>query len=413
MTPFAGRRLLILGAGHYQIPVIRRARALGCHVITLDYLASNPGHALADAHHIVSTVDMDAVLDVARAERIDGVLTYGSDVSAPTVAYVAERLGLSGNPAAVCAALQQKHRFRQFQQDAGLPHPAFVTADSESAFIERLEASAIPRPIVIKPADSSGSKGQTIAGAGADLAGAFTRARAFSRCGIVLAEQFLPGDTLELVGEVFVQNGRLAARQYGHNYFLDEAVAPNVRVPVGELIPMAADGGVEAELDRQFQALIDAAGLRAGCLNFDGVVSGGRVCLLDIGIRNGGNYLDDLIELSTGQDFTAAAIYAALGADYSPAPAAGVPRPMVSYILNSPAAGVFDRVAIAPALEPRVRRLEIFASPGDRVDAYTRGDRGLGIVLLELDSLEQALALLPRLPEVIEVRLVPDVERRA
>jgi biotin carboxylase len=413
MRPFAGRRLLILGAGHYQIPVIRRAQALGCHVITLDYVASNPGHALADAHHIVSTVDMDAVLGVARAERVDGVLTYGSDVSAPTVAYVAERMRLPGNPAGICAALQQKHLFRQFQRDAGLPHPAFVTAESGPELAERLRASGMPLPVVIKPADSSGSKGQTIAGDGADIAAAFARARVFSRCGVVLAEQFLPGDTLELVGEVFVQHGRLAGRQYGHNYFL-EGAAPDVRVPVGELVPMVARDGVEAELDRQFQLLIDAAGLRAGCLNFDGVLSAGRVYLLDLGIRNGGNYLDDLIELSTGQDFTAAAIHAALGADYALERADAVPRPLVSYIFNSRVAGVFDRVTIAPAFEPCVRKLEIFASRGDRVDAYTRGDRGLGVVLLELASMAEALDLLPRLPDVIEVRVASDgVERRA
>jgi biotin carboxylase len=405
MKAFEGRRLLILGAGPYQVPVIRMARALGCHVITIDYLAANPGHALADAHHVVSTVDKEAVLDVARAERIDGVLTYGSDVSAPTVAYVAEALGLPGNPARICAALQQKHLFRKFQRNARLPHPAFVTADTGPELLSRIAAAGVPLPVVVKPADSSGSKGQTIASEESELPAAFDRARAFSRCGVVLAEQFLPGDTLELVGEVLVQGGRLAARQYGHNYFLDVGEAPRVRVPVGELVPAIVPATIEAELDRQFRTLIDAAGLRTGCLNFDGVVSGGIVHILDLGLRNGGNYLDDLIELSTGLDFTAAAIHSALGVGYAAEPRRTDPIAAVSYIINSPAAGVFDRVEIAPALESAVHRVEVFAARGDRVAPYDRGDRGLGIVLITQPGRDEALALLARLPHLVGVRL--------
>jgi len=259
-------------------------------------------------------------------------------------------------------------------------------------------------PVVVKPADSSGSKGQTITSDEREILAAFERAQAFSRCGVVLAEQFLPGDTLELVGEVFIQRGRLAARQYGHNYFLDVPGALRARVPVGELVPSILPAAIEDELDRQFERLIDAAGLRTGCLNFDGVLSGGRVYVLDLGIRNGGNYLDDLIALSTGLDFTAAAIHAALGVDYAPGPARADPTAAISYIINSPAAGVFAGVEIDPALHGDVHRLEVFAAPGDRIEPYDRGDRGLGIVLLTQPGRDAALALLPHLPDLVVVR---------
>jgi biotin carboxylase len=398
-----GRRLLVLGAGHYQLPVIRRAQALGVHVTTADYLPDNPGHAIADAHAIVSTVDEPAVLRLARGLAIDGILTYGSDVSAPTVAGVAEALGLPGHPAAAVADLQRKHRFRALQRDAGLPHPPFVAADSAAALRRAVTESGdpLPLPVVVKPADSSGSKGQSIVDVAADLDAAFETARPFSRCGVVLAETLLIGDTLELVGEAYLEHGRLACRQYGHNYFLPDAAA---RVPVGELIPSLLTPAVEAMIDAQIQAIADAAGLGSGCLNFDGILSNGVPYLVDIGIRNGGNYLDDLIALSTGVDFTDAAIHAALGLPFTPPPAAA-PRSVISYILNAPAAGVFDRIETSDVIAPWIRRLEIFVAPGGRVEPYTRGDRTLGIALIEPPDAETARALLPALSDLIRVRL--------
>ena len=36
------QRLMVLGAGLGQLPVIRRAVELGCTVITVDYLPDNP-----------------------------------------------------------------------------------------------------------------------------------------------------------------------------------------------------------------------------------------------------------------------------------------------------------------------------------------------------------------------------------
>jgi biotin carboxylase len=398
-----GRRLLVLGAGHYQLPVIRRAQALGIHVTTVDYVPDNPGHAIADAHAIVSTVDQAAVLQLARERAIDGVLTYGSDVSAPTVAHVAEALRLPGHPAAAVADLQRKHRFRALQREAGLPHPPFAAADSAAALRDAvtMAGAALPMPVVVKPADSSGSKGQTVVAAPAGIEAAFAAARPFSRCGIVLAETVLIGDTLELVGEAYLEEGRLVCRQFGHNYFLDGAVA---RVPVGELVPSLLAPAVEAAIDAQLQALADAAGLGSGCLNFDGILSNGVPYLVDIGIRNGGNHLDDLIALSTGVDFTDAAIHAALGVPFTPPPAAA-PRPAISYILNARTAGIFDRVETSAAVQPLLRRLDVFVAPGDAVDVYTRGDRTLGIALLEVPDLGTAMALLADLPRHLQVHL--------
>ena len=76
-------RSLILGGSRFQVPLIRRARERGLHVITCDYLPDNPGHKLADEYHNVSTTEREAVLALARRIGIDAVASMSSDPAMP------------------------------------------------------------------------------------------------------------------------------------------------------------------------------------------------------------------------------------------------------------------------------------------------------------------------------------------
>jgi biotin carboxylase len=389
--------LLVLGAGHFQVPVIRRGKELGCQVIAMDYLPDNPGHRMADESLCISTVDVEAVLAAARDLGIDGVLTYGSDVSAPTVTVVAEALGLPGNPATAGRILQRKDLFRAFQSSTGLPHPPFTAARRVADF--QRGARHLRFPLIVKPADSSGSKGQSLVSSSEEVAVAFDLAMPFSRCGVVVAEEVLVEDLPELVGDVWISSGALSFRQYGHNYF---NTSEPIRVPVGEIVPGTFSREVTCELDRQLAILISGLGLRCGCLNFDGMVAGGEVYLLDIGLRNGGNFLPELIELSTGFDLTAAAIHSALGVPFS-TPAALEERPALSYVLGARKAGVLRSIEIADTLRPHLARQTFFTSIGSRVEPFTRGDRALGVLFFTFPTGDDALLAAATLCEAVRV----------
>src|SRR5690606_12140967 len=116
------------------IPPIRYALQQGHYVITCDYLPQNPGHKLAHEYHNVSTTDKEAVLALAKQLRVDGVVAYASDPSAPTAAYVAEQLGLPGNPYQSVQILARKDLFRAFLAEHGFNVPR------SRSFYERSEA---------------------------------------------------------------------------------------------------------------------------------------------------------------------------------------------------------------------------------------------------------------------------------
>ena len=82
----------------FRLPSLFIAIVHGIFVITCDYLPDNPGHQYAHEYHNVSTTDKEAVLNLARELKVDGVVAYASDVAAPVAAYVCEKLGLPSSP---------------------------------------------------------------------------------------------------------------------------------------------------------------------------------------------------------------------------------------------------------------------------------------------------------------------------
>lgn len=117
------KKIMMLGGNQVQMTAIKAAKEQGYYVITVDYLPDNPGHKLADEYHNVSTIDKEAVLQLARELEIDGIVSYASDVSAPTAAFVAEAMGLPTNPYESVHILTHKNEFRKFMRENGLPMP--------------------------------------------------------------------------------------------------------------------------------------------------------------------------------------------------------------------------------------------------------------------------------------------------
>ena len=106
------KKILLLGGSAQQVIAIKTAKRLGYYTVLCDFLTDNPGQCEADKFYLVSTTEKKAILEVAQKEQVDGVLAYASDPAAPTAAYVADKLGLPGNPYQSVEILCNKDRFR-------------------------------------------------------------------------------------------------------------------------------------------------------------------------------------------------------------------------------------------------------------------------------------------------------------
>ncbi len=390
---------MMLGAGNSQLPAIRQAAALGYCVITVDNIPGNAGHALAHRCVNCSTVDQAGVLRAARELAIDGIMTFASDSATPAVGYVAEQLGLPGCPAAAAQVMSDKARFRAFQAGAGLPCPKFTVgrnAESMRAWLAEQQT-----PLVIKPVDSSGSRGISVVPEPDfdQCRRAVEYAGRYSRSGLVCVEECLSGS--DVSGDGFLVNGALAA-VITHKY-------KNKLVPRGHRLPAALSAADQEAVQRAVAAHCRALNYRDGPLDFDVMVRNGRAVVLEMSPRLGGNGIPLLIARGGGVDLIGATARFAVGDSPGVPPAIPVLRGCGSWILGSARDGRLARIASAGAMAqavPEIFDYTLYREIGAPVAAMAHSADSLGWALFDCDSDTHYLDIVERIQRALDLSVV-------
>ena len=87
-------KALVLAGGYPQIALINELKSRGAYVCLADYYKEPVAKKYADKFYQVSTLDVDAIRDVAKKEEVDFLITACTDQALLTVARVSEDLGL-------------------------------------------------------------------------------------------------------------------------------------------------------------------------------------------------------------------------------------------------------------------------------------------------------------------------------
>lgn len=394
----------MLGGSHFQVPAIKYAKQAGYHVITADYLPNNPGHKFSDEYHNVSTVDEQKVLALAEKLRIDGIVSYASDPGAPAAAYVAEKLGLPGNPYESVKILQRKDLFRSFLKDNGFLVPVSTSFVDESVAKEFARERLQNGPIVVKPADSSGSKGVTKLHALHDFEKAFAYALQFSLAKIVVVEDFIEKAIYEMDGDGFVWQGKLAFRCFGNQH---NDLVCNPYVPMGISFPYIQSDELQQKAHDQIESILTKLNMKVGGLNIEYLTDDkGNIFILEIGPRSGGNLIPEVIKIATGVDLIAYSIDGAMGKDCSDLAMTATKGFYSSYILHSQKDGKVRSIVIADEMKHRIMQETILTKPGDDVKKFDGSNNTLGTFILKFDNQQEMIHYLDRMTDYIYVDVI-------
>lgn len=405
---------MLLGGSRHQVPAIEAAKRLGYRTVLCDYLPDNPGQYVADTFYRESTVDRELMLQIAQQERIDGVISFGSDVAAPTAAFISEQMGLATNPLASIEILSEKRLFRPYLAEHGFNCPQTVFLPKEASVAEFLAATeGLTYPVVLKPTDSSGSRGVTVLeSVDPDLLScALAYASEFSRNGTLVAEEYISyGFPYLIGGDIFVAEGRV--RFWGLMSCLrDEELA--ALVPVGKAFPTGLDAAQEAVVRAEIQRLVDSLDLQFGEMNVEVIVDRvGQPFIVELGGRAGGNMIPLQLQDVSGIDLVDASVRYAMGEHDLMVDFDGNDTLIATSVLHASETGVFRGVTYAPELQKHIYREMVYVEPGDRVERFTYGSKALGLVFLRFETLDEMWDVLSRLRELVVVG-VDTAARRA
>ena len=308
------KRVLMLGGSLYQTYAIKEAVRLGYYVITCDYLPENPGHKFAHEYHNVSTTDKEAVLALAKELKVDGVVAYASDPAAPTAAYVCEQLGLPTSPYKSVEILSNKDLFRDFLQKNNFICPKAKGYDTYEEALKDIDEYRLP--VMVKPVDSSGSKGINKLTDWSQLEAFVEDALHYSRRKRFLIEEFIVKKGHQISGDAFSVDGRLAFYCFGNEFY-----DPNCDkdfAPLGECWPFQMDQKYITDLAGQLQRLMSLLNMKSNAYNVEAIVGeDDKVYLLEVGARSGGSLIPQVTDYATGVNMVTYVIKAAMGEDCS------------------------------------------------------------------------------------------------
>jgi biotin carboxylase len=396
------KKIMFLGDAQSQIPPIKYALQEGYYVIVCDYSADNPGRKLANEFHNISTTDKEAVLILAIELKIDGVVAYASDPAAPTAAYVSEKLGLSGNPYKSVEILTRKDLFRAFLKDNAFNVPksqSFNILEDAEKWLKKISL-----PVFVKPVDSSGSKGVTEVKHVNDFNAAFDYAMSFSREKLVVIEEKIVKQGHQVAGDGFVVNGELVFRCFADEHF-DKLC--NGLVPIGQTFPSSHSTNLLDLAHQETQRLLKLLGMKTGALNFDFVFTkNGEFYFLELGPRNGGCLIPEVIRYATGVDLIKATVDAALGGDCSYITQKPVEGFWSSYMVHAIEGGQFEELYRSKRAISRIVDMSFGVGKGCAVNKYSGSNDTLGMMVLRYESIEEMLNMVDNMENDIRVNVI-------
>ena len=251
-------KLIILGAGVMQGPVINIAKELGYYAVALDGSSSAPCISLADQFEQIDLKDKEGIEAFARSiqgttDRL-GIMTAGTDFSA-NVAWVAEKLGLPGIPYESALNASDKSRMRECFKKAALPSPDFITITSADLPLTSSKLSALEFPLVIKPVDNMGSRGCRRVDSAEELNEAAKNAIGFSRSGRAILESYMEGPEFSVDAIVYHGEITICGLADRHIFF------PPYFIEMGHTMPTVIKEEKQTAILDTFRAGIRSLGL--------------------------------------------------------------------------------------------------------------------------------------------------------
>ncbi len=303
------KTVLILGAAACQLPIIRRCRAMGLRVLAASMPGPYPGFREADRAVPIDLRNRDALLQVARDERIDAVLTDQTDIPVATAAWIAGQLGLPGIGYDVALRFTNKRLMREACAALGVPVPRSRGVRT-SAELEAW-ADQIGLPLMLKPADSQGSRGVQCIRRRDQLAAGLAEAIRHSATQEAVAEEFFVGR--EVVVQGFAGGGRFTNLVMGDRRYFG---LPDRFIPQATLFPTNLPAALRDRIFDINRTLVTGFGLPFGITHSEYLVqpATGEIRLVEVAARGGGVFISsDLVPLSCGIDVNELLIRNALG----------------------------------------------------------------------------------------------------
>lgn len=192
MKEFDGKKLLVLGGNPETVPLVEIANSMGIKTIVVSARHSDVAKQVCWKPYDIDGMDVEAVIDVAKKENVDGVLVGVADILVPSYCKVCDALGFP------CYATQKivdifsfKDSFKKTCESFGIHGVPEFKLDTN---FKQEDLDRIQYPVMVKPIDGGGGVGLTVANNESELRQAVDIALNLSKKKKFIVEKFMTKD---------------------------------------------------------------------------------------------------------------------------------------------------------------------------------------------------------------------------
>lgn len=298
------KSILIFGLSFLQKSLILQCRELGIKTIGID-ISENPLCAEdVDAFEQVSGDNYERTIEVAKKFNVNGVICAATDKPLVMMARVAKALNLPFYSVDTAIWSTDKLLMKERFQQGGVPCAKGVVISS----FEDFKREKWKFPLIVKPRDSSGSRGVIYCKDEAAVSDAIQEALMYSKKGNVLVEELIDGPEYSI--ESLHYKGKTHVLQFTQK----QTTSFPYNVELGHIQP--------ADLtDKQKEEIGEIINKIAAIFKFDNCAShtelkicNGKIVVIETSPRLGGDFITSkLVPLSTGINMEKLLIKIAVG----------------------------------------------------------------------------------------------------
>lgn len=303
-------RIMVLAGGHDQAAFIKELRnhLESSFIIVVDMNPDVLAAPIADKFLQISTMDFEAVKKAAIEENVDYIMTACGDQPILTMGVLSEELGL---PCYLTKKqvlnLTNKKNMKRLMVENGIPTAKYKSFSSK----DEVNDTGLEYPLIIKPADSNGSKGVRKIYNKEDLKTYLDDAFNFSLTNTVILEEFNVGE--EISCDFYILDGKAYEIQkvQSNKFKANENVTAIIYQSI--LPAPFLTENARQQLNEIAQKIIIPFGLENTPLHLQAIVKGDKVRVLEFSARIGGGAKYLTIQNSTGYNMLHACMLSMLG----------------------------------------------------------------------------------------------------
>jgi len=390
-------KILFFGGNFFNYQIAKNCIQLGAQCFLADM--SKKCFAAKKKNFInINFNDRKKMITFIKKKKINFIYISQSDVGIKSLGYINSKLKLPGIDYTVAKNLTNKGSIRKILTKNNFFQPKFIISKDP----KKITNFILNKKCIIKPVDSSGSRGVNEIKGVSFIKKLIKNALSFSRLKKTIVEEKIKGK--EFGAQTFSINGK-CKYVYLHNDYMSKK---NNKIPIGHSMPfyLIKDQKIVLKIKKNIAQAVDIMKIKNGPCNVDCIITKNKkIVILEISPRIGATCLPQILKIYSGIDWDINSIKLINGYKMEKLKERKVN--VIAKVFESSQSGILEEIKIKK--NPLNTKTVMILKKNDQISKFTDGSKLFGYTISHGKSYKKVMKNTNSIINSIKIKLKKNV----